>query len=108
MGFAIRIMPMDVGGPGGVNPSTKVRLTQRQTWNGLEFVVNPHYTEEQGIGTMRAYAGRLSRRPPSLGPSPAHPSTADAQAGLAAVPLPSLRSPALVWKDPGGGPSVWP
>jgi hypothetical protein len=48
-----RIMPMDVGGPGGVYPSTKVRLTQRQTWNGLEFVVNPHFNPGPGdIGTF--------------------------------------------------------
>src|SRR5205823_3998724 len=42
-----RIMPMDVGGPTGVeasNTRTNVRLTQRQTWKSIEFVVNPHFS----------------------------------------------------------------
>jgi hypothetical protein len=50
-----RIMPMDVGGPTGVeagNTGTNVRLTQRQTWESIEFVANPHFASPGDIGTV--------------------------------------------------------
>jgi hypothetical protein len=39
-----RIMPMDVGGSGGVESGTNVRLAQRQLWKNIEFVTNPNFS----------------------------------------------------------------
>ena len=38
---AARIIPMDLGGPDGLIPSSDARLTIRQTFKDIEFVTNP-------------------------------------------------------------------
>jgi len=53
----VRIMPMDVGGPGGVSPRTNVRLAQRQLWKNIEFVTNPAFAGYNALGTFVYVSG---------------------------------------------------
>jgi hypothetical protein len=56
MGLA-RIIPLDLGGPGGLLPEQEARLTIRQTFKDIEFVKNP--STENGSNVVIYIANAL-------------------------------------------------